>query len=153
MTRPYFSPEAGAPDPLRITVSRQVRFEEVDPLGIAWHGRYAGYFEDARVALFDRYGIGYMDFMANGVAAPIRQLHVDFLRPLRFHEACTIEGVIHWTPAARIDMEYIIRDQSQVVATTGFTVQMMLDAKANTLLVPPPFYQTFIDRWKKGTLP
>ena len=83
MIKRYFPAEAGAPDPLRITVSRQVRFEEVDPLGIVWHGRYPGYFEDARVALSDRYGVGYMDFYGQGIITPIRQLQLDDLRPNR----------------------------------------------------------------------
>lgn len=153
MNRPYFSAEAGAPDPLRITLSRQVRFEEVDYLGIVWHGRYPGYFEDARVALFDRYGIGYMDFHRKGFIAPIRQLHVDYLRPLRFQDVFTIEGVLHWTAATRINMEFILRDGTQAVTTTGFTVQMMLDMNGDTLLVPPAFYRALIERWKDGALP
>jgi len=152
MTRPYFPAEAGGPDPLRITVSRQVRFEEVDPLGIVWHGRYPGYFEDARVALSDRYGIGYLDFYGQGVITPIRQLHVDYLLPLRFKDVFTIEGILHWTAATRINIEFILRDDTQAVTTTGFTVQLMLDTNGDTLLVPPASYQSFIDRWKRGVL-
>ena len=142
--------EEGAPAPLRIEMSRQVRFEEVDPLGIVWHGRYPGFFEDARVALGDRYGIGYMDFYRNGVAAPIRKLHIDYFRPLRFQETFTIEGVIHWTEATRLNMEFILRNDAREVTTTGYSVQMMLDADRNFLLVPPPFYRDFMERWRKG---
>lgn len=152
MIKPYFPAEAGAPDPLRITVSRQVRFEEVDPLGIVWHGRYPGYFEDARVALSDRYGIGYMDFYGQGIITPIRQLHIDYVRPLHFKDIFSIEAVLHWTAATRINMEFILRDETQVVTTTGFTVQLMLDTNGDTLLAPPALYRAFTDRWKKDTL-
>lgn len=150
MMTPYFRAGMGAPAPLRTELSRQVRFEEVDPLGIVWHGRYAGYFEDARVALCDRYGIGYMDFHRNGVAAPIRKLHVDYFRPLCFQEVFTIEGVLHWTEATRMNIEFILRNEAREVTTTGYSVQMMLDAERNFLLVPPPFYREFIDRWRGG---
>jgi acyl-CoA thioester hydrolase len=150
MITPYFRAGKGAPAPLRIEVSRQVRFEEVDPLGIVWHGRYASYFEDARVALCDRYGIGYMDFFGHGVTAPIRKLHVDYFRPLRFRELFTIEGVLHWTEATRMNIEFILRNEARVVTTTGYSVQLMLDAGMNFLLVPPPFYREFIDRWRGG---
>ncbi|HQT98382.1 MAG TPA: hypothetical protein PK416_10990, partial [Thermodesulfobacteriota bacterium] len=37
MIAPYFTDEEGAPAPLRETLSRRVRFEEVDPLGIVCH--------------------------------------------------------------------------------------------------------------------
>jgi len=152
MNRAYFPVEPGAPEPLRMTVTRQVRFEEVDSLGIVWHGRYAGYFEDARVALLDRHGIGYMDFLANRVIAPIRQLHVDYRRPLRFRDEFAIESLLHWTEAARINMEFVLRDAGGTVTTTGFTVQMMADMDGNTLMVPPPFFQAFVGRWRQGTL-
>ena len=82
----------GAPQPLAFTVTRRVRFEEVDTLGIVWHGRYPSYFEDVREALGDRYGIGYLDFFQAEVAAPLRQLHFDYLKPLCLRENFTIKA-------------------------------------------------------------
>ena len=153
MNRPYFPPVEGAPAPLRHTLSRRVRFEEVDPLGIVWHGRYASYLEDARVALCDSYGIGYLDFHSRGVVAPIRIMHIDYCRPLAYRESFTVEGILHWTESARLNMEFVIHKESGEVATTGYSVQMMLDAERNILLVPPPFYRDFMSRWKEGALP
>jgi acyl-CoA thioester hydrolase len=152
MITPYFTTGEGAPAPLRAASSRYVRFEEVDPLGIVWHGRYASYFEDARVALTDRYGIGYLDFYGKGVVAPIRKLHVDYLHSLRFRETFTVEAVLHWTEAALLNMEFILRNEAREVTTTGYTVQVMLDADRNLLMLPPPFYREFLDRWRKGAL-
>lgn len=50
MRKAYFRPVPGAPAPLCVTTQREVRFEEVDVMRIVWHGRYASYFEDGRVA-------------------------------------------------------------------------------------------------------
>jgi acyl-CoA thioester hydrolase len=152
MITPYFTAVEGAPPSLRASVSRSVRFEEVDPLGIVWHGRYASFFEDARVALTDRYGIGYLDFFENGIVAPIRKFHVDYFRTLRFRETFTVEAVLHWTEATRLDMEFTLRNEAGEVTTKGYTVQMMLDIDRNLLLLPPPFYRDFLDRWRKGAL-
>lgn len=150
MSKAYFPPVEGAPPPLRTEIARQVRFEEVDPLAIVWHGRYPSFFEDARVALGEKYGIGYMECYAHGVITPIKKMHVDYFRPLRFQEHFTIEGILHWSEAARLNMEFIIRNEAREVTTTGYTVQMMLDVDENIFLVHPPFYRTFIDRWKAG---
>ena len=152
MLKPYFPQNEGQPEPLRIRVERTVRFEEVDVLGIVWHGRYAGYFEDARIALGQYYGIGYMDFYSQGIVAPIKKLHVDYHRPLRFQETMTIEGILHWSEAARMNYEFIIRNRNGELATTGFTVQMMLDTEENILVIPPPFYVEFCRKWKAGEL-
>ena len=151
MRKPYFKPVPGSPPPLRAVVKRQVRFEEVDPMGIVWHGRYAGYFEDSRVALGHKYGISYSDFIRQKTPAPIRQMCIEYLAPLFFEDDMEIEAILHWSEAARMGFEYIIRKDGNVVCT-GYTVQLMLDKNAELLLSPPPFYLDFLKKWKEGLL-
>ena len=152
MIKPYFKTREGQPAALRIRIEQTVRFEEVDALGIVWHGRYASYFEDARVAFGEKYGIGYMDFYTNGVVAPIKQMHFDYHQPLRFGEKMTIEAILHWSEAARMNFEFIIRTGNGELSTTGYTVQMMLDLDENLLVVLPPFYKAFLNKWQAGEL-
>lgn len=152
MRKPYFKPVPDAPPPLRATVNRVIRFQEVDMLTIAWHGHYTSFFEDARVALGQRYGIGYMDFYNNGVLAPVKTVHVDFARPLRFGDEISIEGIYHYSEAARLNSEYIIRDPQGKVAATGYVVQMMLDTDYELFLTQPQFLKNFCERWKAGLL-
>lgn len=152
MIKPYFRGSPGDPPPLRCRVERQVRFEEVDVLGIVWHGRYASWLEDGRTAICARHGIGYMDLYANGVLAPIKQMHIDYHHPLRFDESCVIEGVLHYSEAARINFSCTIRNQEGRVCTTGYSVQLLLDPQRNLQMTPPPFYRAFLDRWLEGRL-
>ena len=152
MEKPYFTVRKGDPPPLKIEVLRRVRFEETDPLGIVWHGNYASYFEDGRMALGEKYGIGYFDYYRNNVIAPIKKMHIDYQRPLKLMEDFTIEAILHWSDALRINHEFIIRDMSGVVTTTGYTVQVLLDLSNNLLLVPPHFIKVFRDKWKNGEL-
>jgi len=150
MKKAYFRPTEGAPAALCRTVERVVRFEEVDPLGIVWHGRYPSYFEDGRVLLGEKYGIGYMDFYRQGVVAPIKQLHVDYQRPLEFGEPFTIEAILHWSDAARLNHEFILRNAQGEVTTTGYSVQLLMDQQRNVLMLPPAFYEAFRQRWLAG---
>ncbi len=152
MLKPYFATRQEDPSPLHYTVERQVRFEEVDPLGIVWHGRYPSYFEDARGVLGQNYGINYLDFHRNGVVAPIKKMHIDYHQPLTYPDIFSIEGILHWSDAARLNYEYIIRNAKGEIMTTGYTVQMMLDLDKNLYMVLPPFYNEFCKRWKAGEL-
>lgn len=152
MKKPYFPSLPDQPSPLRVVTERVVRFEEVDPLGIVWHGRYPSYFEDGRVALGENYGIGYMDFYSHQVLAPIRKMHVDYHRPLTFGQRFFIEGILHWSEAARLNYEFVLRDDEGNVTTTGYTVQMMMDIEYKVLLSLPDFYQGFLARWREGRL-
>lgn len=41
------------------TIRVRVRFSEIDPIKMVWHGNYVKYMEDAREAFGRRYGLGY----------------------------------------------------------------------------------------------
>ena len=43
---------------LSVTKSFDIRFSEVDSMGVVWHGNYAKYFEDAREEFGRKYDLG-----------------------------------------------------------------------------------------------
>jgi acyl-CoA thioester hydrolase len=151
MRKQYFPNIPGSPLPLRAIIKRSVRFEEVDSMRIVWHGRYAGYFEEGRVALGHKYGISYSDFIFYRNPVPIRQMNIEYLEPLFFEDEIEIETILNWTEASRLNFEYIIRKAGNIVCT-GYTVQLMLDNDGELLLTPPQFYLDFMDKWRKGLL-
>ena len=57
----YFKQDENALLPLTANTKRKVRFEEVDSLGIVWHGRYPSFFEDSRDEFGNKYGLKYFD--------------------------------------------------------------------------------------------
>ena len=154
---PYFKPEKTAdggppPAPLHYTVERAARFEEVDALGVVWHGRYPSYFEDARVAFGETYGISYYDFRDAGLIVPVKQMGVDYAKPLRFAQRCRVTAFLHWSEGARINFSYRITDMDGGLLTTGYTVQLFLDTELRVFMFKPGFYADFCARWQAGTL-
>ncbi len=152
MFKPYFKIPDNAPQPLECTVQRKIRFEEVDQLGIVWHGRYPSYFEDGRGALGEKYSISYLDFYGNNIIAPVKTIHIDYHKPLSYPETINIKSMLHWSDSARLNIEYVITDHEGELMTTGYTIQMMLDLNKNLYMVLPPFYQEFCRKWKAGEL-
>jgi acyl-CoA thioester hydrolase len=102
--------------------------------------------------LGERYGLGYLDLYDQGILAPIRKMHLDYVKPLRFREEFSIEGILYWSEAVRLNFEFILRNATGEVTTRGYTVQMLLDREENVLLLPPPFYAEFRRRWQQGEL-
>ncbi len=147
--QPYFKQMEDDPKPLRAVVKTTTRFEEIDSMGIAWHGRFASYFEDARVALGERYQLGYLDLFNNGILAPIKKMHIDFKTPVFFREEISIECILHYTQASKILTEYIIKKQNNTVAATGYVIQMLLDPDYQLFLTQPDYYKDFCEVWKK----
>jgi acyl-CoA thioester hydrolase len=148
MRKPYFKQVKDAPDPLRAIVKTTTRFEEIDSMGIAWHGRFASYFEDARVSLGEKYSISYMDLFKHGILAPLKKIHIDFKIPLFFREEISIECILHYSQASKILTEYIIKKQDNKIAATGYVIQMLLDPDYQLFLTQPEYYKNFCDTWK-----
>ncbi len=132
---------------LTATTLIKVRFNETDPLGIAWHGHYVTYFEDGRDAFGTQFGLKYMDIYNNGYVAPIVNLNCDYKKMLKYGETVLIETIYENYPSAKIIFKYKLYNAATLeVLATGSTTQVFLDLDKQQLqLQIPPFY---LD-WKK----
>jgi acyl-CoA thioester hydrolase len=68
-------------------VTIKIPFNDLDPLQIVWHGNYLKYFEKARTALFDSFGLDlYSVSKEDNFVFPIITTQVKYLRPLRHRD-------------------------------------------------------------------
>lgn len=148
----YFQRDEKDPLPLVATTDRRVRFEEVDALGMVWHGRYPSYLEDGRICFGDTYGLSYQCFLENNAVAPVVQMHLDYKKPLRFDQTFSIETALHWAGAVRLNFSYILKNQVGETVATGYTVQLLTDSAGTVLLVAPEWLVEFGRKWKQGEL-
>jgi acyl-CoA thioester hydrolase len=146
----YFSPPPDAPAPLIIRLKHRVRFSEVDPMAILWHGRYANLFEQANEELGRACGLSYADFRREQMMAPIVQFHVDYFAPVVLGENVAIIGKMIWNDAARIDIEYEIQKETGALAAAGYTVQMFVDPSGTPLMASPALLEICQKRWRAG---
>jgi acyl-CoA thioester hydrolase len=153
MRQDYFPLKSGEPPPLQARAERRVRFEEVDLLGMAWHGRYAGYFEDGRMAFGRTFGLTYHSFRDHATLAPVVQFHVDYRLPLRFDEEIVIVASLHWSEAARLNFSYRIVNGAGETAASGYTVQLFTTPDGTALLLPPSWLLEFRRKWQQGVWP
>lgn len=129
---------------LEETTDIEVRFQEVDALGIVWHGHYLGYFEVARFAFGERYGLGYSTFLDHGYIAPIVRSEVDYYLPARFGDILTVHARFHPEPGARVTFSYLARTQRGEELAAGLTVQAFTDLTGELVLVRPEFYENWL---------
>jgi acyl-CoA thioester hydrolase len=146
----YFAADADAPKPLIARQKYRVRFSDVDPMAVLWHGRYARLFEQASEELGRACGLGYADFHRERLQAPIVQLHLDYFAPITLGEEVTIVAKMVWSDSARINTEFEVHKESGVLAAAGYTVQMLIDATGMPLLASPPLLENCRARWRGG---
>jgi len=123
-----------------------VRFSEVDSMGIVWHGSYSLYFEDAREEFGRKYGLEYLYMFDKGYYAPLVELHFEYKRPLKYKDKGRIEITYRDTDAAKLIFDYkIFSPQSNELIAKGHSVQVFLDRDYNLMWSPP----LFIQQWKE----
>ncbi|NLW48180.1 MAG: acyl-CoA thioesterase [Firmicutes bacterium] len=149
-TNSYFPPDQKPP--LAAECLRRVQFDEVDALGIVWHGRYLSYFEQGRNEWGRKFSFTYQDMYRNGFAMPIVQLHIDHFHPLRYDELMRIKTKSHWTEAAKMNFSYEIYAENRLLAAKGYTVQIYTDLESNPMLLRPDFAEKFIQKWDEWSL-
>ena len=130
--------------------TRSVRFEESDPLGIAWHGRYLSYFEDGRAEFGKKYGLSYLDMYKQGFLAPVAQLHVDYYQPLMMYETFTINTSLHYTDAVRLNFSYLIQNEKNEVVCSGYSVQLITTLDMKVLLARNDYLEEFWRKWREN---
>jgi acyl-CoA thioester hydrolase len=146
----YFEKIKRAPLPVAVRLKRRVSFSEVDAMGIVWYGRFAAYFEEGAAALGRLCGLAYRDFYEAGILAPIVQFHIDYHKPMILDEEFTILSSLVWSEGSKINIEYSLIKNDGTVAASGYTIQMLVDAKTQEVyLVPPELLKRCRRRWKK----
>ena len=146
----YFPTENDGPPPLIVRLGHRVRFSDVDPMTVLWHGRYANLFEQANEELGRSCGLGYADFKREQFVAPIVQLHVDYFAPVTLGEQVTIIGKMMWHESARLNLEYDIHKENGDLAAAGYTVQMFVDHSGEPLMTCPSILELCRKRWLAG---
>jgi len=123
-------------------VRLRVPFFDLDPAGVAWHGRYFQYFELARCELLELVGYSYEDMMSSGILWPIADTSVRYLQPLVLNQEVTVTAYLReWE--MRIIIDYRIKDDAGSVFTRASTTQVPVDASTLELLLGSPDF--FVD--------
>jgi acyl-CoA thioester hydrolase len=135
---------------LSVTKPFDIRFSEVDSMGVVWHGHYAMYFEDAREEFGKKYNLEYLFMYDQGFFEPLVELTFKYKKPLIYGMKPEISITYCPTEAAKIVFDYEIRDTATgEVYVTGHSVQVFMD-KTNyqMVLYSPDFYEEWKKKWE-----
>ena len=131
------------------TFETEVKFSEADPLGIVWHGHFVRYFEDAREAFGQQYGMKYLDFYRSNIVVPIIHIECNYKRILRYGHRIRVETVYTDTPAAKLLFDYKVFDAetNELVAQGNSTQVFMQRDTMELMLIVPQFMVDWKKKW------
>jgi len=125
----------------------EIRFREVDSMGVVWRASYVKYLEDGRECFGTKYNLSYLGVASLGFLIPIVDMNLSYKKSARYGEKLIIETRYINSDAAKIIFEYIIyRESDMEELVKAKTVQVFTDRKGQLILTSPQFY---VD-WKKS---
>jgi acyl-CoA thioester hydrolase len=115
-----------------------VPFHDVDIAGVAWHGHYAKYLENARWALMHRIGYGLDQMIESGYGWPVIALELRYLRFSRFRDRLRVRAsLVEWEN--RLVMHYLVVDAANGERVArGRSVQVAVDIASRELQFVSP---------------
>ena len=102
-------------------IKLRVRYSDTDQMGYVYYGRYASYYEVARVELFRNLGFSYKKLEEEGIGMPVIDMETKYLLPIKYDEEITISTRIEKLPSSRIIFHYEILNQNNDLANTAKT--------------------------------
>ena len=118
----------------------KVRFCEVDPYEVAWHGHYISWFEVGRNDLASRFGLDPMQLREVGLMAPVVDLSCKFKLPARYDEEVTIQTTMQRSETAKLIFSYTVMRDTEMLAE-GSTTHVLTDLKGTMLYKVPSAVQ------------
>lgn len=137
---------ASSPKQLSGEVTLRVPFPDADPAGVVWHGRYFDYFDAARCDLLAKIDYGYRAMAASGIVWPVVETKVRYVRAISFDDVVRVTAtLVEWE--YRLKIAYEIHDQAGRRCSTGYTIQVGVDASSGELCFEvPEFLRERIER-------
>ena len=125
---------------IRGETSLRIRYGETDRMNYAYYGNYALYYEVARAELLRTYGMDYSQMEDMGVMMPVKDLHVEFLKPAKYDELITIVTTIKSAPTVKMRFEYEIYNSQRELINTGYTTLVFMNKENNRIIRAPKFF-------------
>ena len=124
--------------PLRgYTIEIPVRFAECDSYGVVWHGHYALYLEEVRDRLTSRFGFTPATALALGYRVPVTRMEIRYRAPARPDETIRATARLRPPEAARLILDYEIRNARGDLLASAETEQVVVRADGELLLTLP----------------
>lgn len=116
----------------------RVGFYDVDSMDVVWHGNYVKYLEDARCALLEKIGYGYLTMKEDGYAWPIVRLELKYMSPARFNQHIRITAELKEYENC-LQIAYRISDaETGVKIAKAETLQMAVNMATGESLYASP---------------
>jgi len=122
----------------------RVRYAETDPMGYAYYGYYAMYYEVARVESLRQLGMTYKELEAMGTMMPVLENNSKYILPALYDDEIKIITLIRDRPGVRIKFEYDIYNGDGKLIHQGETFLAFVNKASGKPCRPPEAFMKLL---------
>lgn len=119
------------------TIHIRVRYAETDRMGFVYYGNYATYFEMARVEWLRNLGFRYRDMEDQGIALPVTEYTVKYLKPAFYDQQLTIRTTVTELDGVRIKFHYDTFNESDELINKAETTLVFINTSTQKPCAAP----------------
>jgi acyl-CoA thioester hydrolase len=113
------------------TTQIRVRYGETDQMGYLYYGNYALYYEVGRTDAIRSLGLTYKAMEESGIALPVAECNLKYLRPAFYDELITVKTIIKEMPKdSFIQFHSELYNEQGKIINKGVTILVFYDIKA-----------------------
>lgn len=128
------------------STSLRVRYSETDQMGYCYYGNYAQYFEVGRVEALRAVGMSYRELEEKGIMLPVSDFQVKYKAPAKYDDLLTITTIITECRGARLNFEYIIKNESDQIVAEASTILVFVAKETMRPIQPPKEFLELIEK-------
>lgn len=118
-------------------VSYRVCYADTDQMGYVYYGNYARFYEISRVETLRSIGVSYKVLEDAGIGLPVYENYSKYHAPALYDDLLRIECTLVKMPSARIEFEYKIYNQNEVLLHEGKTTLVFMDLATKKVVKAP----------------
>ena len=120
----------------------RVQYYETDQMKIVHHSNYIRWFEEARVAMLDKMGLGYKKMEELGVISPVLEVNAKYISMSHFFDVVVIKIEITEYDGIRLAIKYTVTDkQSGEVRCVGSSRHCFLNERGRPISLKKHYLQ------------
>lgn len=131
------------------TYEHKAHYYETDQMGIIHHSNYIRWFEEARIYLMEKMGVGYDLMEKVGIISPVLAVQCEYKSMTRFNDTVLIETKLKEYTGVKFIMGYTVTDkESGEVRCVGETRHCFLSKDHKPISLKrsyPEAHQVFLE--------
>lgn len=125
----------------------KVQYYETDKMGVVHHSNYIRWFEECRVDIMEKNGLGYDKMEREEIICPVVSVSCNYTSMTEFGETVVIVPRIEKFNGIRLAISYVVKNkETGEVRCTGKSSHCFLDVSGHPVSLKrtsPEFYELF----------